>query len=179
MRWMVLLGLALLASPSHAQDDPAGDDGFPLLLRIERAAWGGIDGVASEFEAVFEVDSTEALAEQLRRVRQRGYAAGVRAAEAKLLVELLGALRKDRGDAIPICADELALRSQLDLLVIVGDDLVELDASRFEEQAFDAAAFQNRIAQVVAPVRELAAAHVNEAEDVCLEAPEPHRHDGP
>ncbi|MEO0558416.1 MAG: hypothetical protein AAF170_09550 [Bacteroidota bacterium] len=181
MRWILLVGLALLASSSHAQgaEDPAGDDDISLIVRIERAVWASADRVADDFKRTFEVDPTDVLSEQLRRVRQRGYAAGVQAAEAKLLVELLGALRQDRGDAIPLCADELALRRQLDLLVIAGDDLVELDPSRFEEEAFDAAAFQGRMAEVVEPLRELAAAHVSEVQDVCQTVPEPHRHDGP
>lgn len=173
------MGLALLASPSHAQgaDDPAGDDDLSLLVRIERAVWEGADQLADDLGGVFAVDSTEALSEQLRRVRRQGYAAGVRAAEVKLLVMLLGAMRQDRGDAIPLCADEQALRYQLDLLVIGGDDLVELDPSRFEEEAFDAAEFQARMVEVAAPLRELAADHLSQPEDVCSEAPEPHQHD--
>ena len=180
MRTLFLIGLLVATGCAHAQgtDDPAGDDNLSLIVRIERAVWSGADELAEDVEGVFEVDSTEALAEQLRRVRQRGYAAGMRAAEVKLLVELLGALRYDRGDAIPLCTDEQALRQQLALLIIAGDDLVEMDPARFEEvgEPFDAAEFQARMSEAVAPVRELTAGHLNEVEDVCAAAPEPDGH---
>lgn len=172
MRFLVLL----LFVPSVLAQTP---DGEPALLdRIERAVWASADDLLTDVDDLVRVDETEPLSEQLRRIRQRGYAFGVDAAQTMVMLDVLAAMRQERGDEIPRCADEADLGGHLDLLVVVGDDIVEMDPSRFsEEELFDPDTILDRLDErLLEPMRALVAARVDAAQPVCEAAPTSHHH---
>ena len=169
MRTILLTALLLATGGAAAQDAGAAPS---AVVRTERDVWSSADFVSDQFEYVFMVDSTNTLPRLLHNVRQRAYRAGSGAARVNLLLDVVAALRADRGDAIPRCADEVALRHALDILVGVGGDLIALDPTRFEAESFSVAASKAEMMETLAPIRALAAAHASTPEDVCTDAPD-------
>jgi hypothetical protein len=156
-----------------------GADGSALLVRTERAAWDGAGRALRAFDRIFELDpyAGEDLADRLVRVRRRAYEAGRTATQALAAADFAAALRTERGDAVPACADEVALRHHLDRLIAIGDDLVEVDDRLFVGdggEAFEAPRMDRRMDEELAALRALVEAHASEAEDVCRAAPAPH-----